>query len=89
MANEQRTIYVGMTNSLERRVWEHRHPKDGERSFTARYRLFKLVYIEPFDRASDAIAREKELKVWRRSKKLRLINEQNPEWDDLAADWYE
>ena len=88
MANEQRTIYVGMTNDHERRVWEHRHPKKDARNFTKRYRLTKLVHIEDFSNPSDAIAREKELKGWKRFRKVELINGQNPTWIDLAGEWF-
>lgn len=87
IANEQRTIYIGMTNDLERRVWEHRHGR--VRGFSAKYRVNKLVYIETFEDAPEAIAREKQLKNWRRSKKVALINRQNPDWNDLAAEWFE
>lgn len=87
MATDARTTYIGVTNDLERRVWEHRH---GEGSgFTSRYGLRKLVCIEDFKSIDDGIAREKQLKSWRRVKKLALIDAQNPAWDDLAAGWYE
>lgn len=88
MANQQRTIYIGMTNDLERRVWEYKHPANGDRSFTARYRLSNLVYAEEFDSPGDAIAREKTIKGWKRPRKLELVNAQNPAWNDLAANWY-
>ncbi|CAN5590021.1 GIY-YIG nuclease family protein [soil metagenome] len=85
VANEQRTIYIGMTNDLERRVWEHKQGR--VRGFSARYRVNKLVYVESFEEARDAIAREKQLKGWRRSKKLDLVKTRNPDWVDLAAEW--
>jgi len=88
MANEQRTIYVGMTNNLERPVWEHKHPEKDTCSFTKRHRLTKLVYIEDYANPSDAIAREKALKGWTRSRKVELINGQNPDWIDLAREWF-
>jgi putative endonuclease len=83
MANEQRTIYVGVTNDLARRVGEH---KCGRRpGFTSRYGLSKLVYVEETTDVRAAIAREKQIKGWARAKKLALIATSNPEWDDLAA----
>lgn len=89
MANEQRTIYIGVTNNLEGRVWEHKHPARGSRSFTKRYRLTKLVYAEEFDNPNDAIAWEKHLKGWKRNRKIELIHVENPDWLDLAGDWFE
>lgn len=87
MANTHRTIYVGVTTDLERRVWEHRnHVHDG---FTKRYGLTRLVYIAEFPRIDDAISWEKSLKGKTRAKKLALIAEQNPRWNDLAWNWYE
>jgi len=85
MANEQRTIYVGVTSNLERRVWEHKtHFRDG---FTKRYNLTKLVYIAEFSGIEDAIAWEKSLKRKSRAKKLALFEEQNPRWNDLSWNW--
>jgi len=75
-----------MTNSLARRVLEH---KRGEVEFTSRYNINRLVYFEVFRYVNNCIARETELKGWSRAKKLALINEFNPTWEDLAADWYE
>lgn len=85
MSNEQRTIYIGMTNDLERRTWDHKQRR--VQGFSSRYRINKLVYVENFESAQEAIAREKQLKGWRRSKKLDLINAQNPTWNDLTAAW--
>lgn len=79
------TLYVGVTNSIERRSFEHKTGKGGY--FTGKYNLTKLVYYEEFDYISDAIEREKELKGWSRKKKDRLINEDNPLWEDLSKDW--
>ena len=87
MSNEHRTTYIGVTSDLERRVWEHRVGRVP--GFTSRYGLRKLVHVESFEGPVEAIAREKQLKGWRRSKKLDLINSQNPQWSDLAADWFE
>ncbi len=88
VANDARTTYIGVTNDLERRVWEHR-TKRRPSSFSAKYGLRKLVYIEDFASIYDAITREKQLKNWRRSKKMALSNKLNPDWDDLAASCYD
>jgi putative endonuclease len=72
-------------DNLERLVWEHRSGEGG--GFTSRYGLTSLVYIEVFDSPGDGIVREKGLKGWR-SKKLALIDELNPDWEDLARDRY-
>jgi putative endonuclease len=79
------TLYVGMTNNLERRAAEHRHPElDGaNHRFTRRYRLTRLVHCEDFQDVRDAIAREKQIKGWRRDRKIVLIESENPDWHDL------
>ncbi len=79
------TIYVGITNNLERRVHEHKEKLTS--GFTQRYNCVKLVYYEEFSDVNEAIAREKELKGWRRSKKVAIIESINPDWRDLSADW--
>ena len=85
MTNAGRTtLYIGVTNSLEKRVTEHRNFKFQD-SFTSRYRLNRLVWYERFADIRDAIAREKQIKRWRRDKKESLINEMNPTWEDLAS----
>ncbi|MET7246591.1 GIY-YIG nuclease family protein [Methylobacterium sp. EM32] len=82
MASAQHgTLYVGVTNDLARRAYEHR--SQGQGSFTARYGVTRLVWYEEYDRVQEAIAREKMLKRWRRDWKVRLIEEFNPLWDDL------
>jgi putative endonuclease len=82
LASRSRNLYIGVTNNLERRLIEHR---DGlVPGFTRRYRIFRLVYYEVFGDIRLAIAREKQIKGWRREKKLWLINHHNPRWDDLA-----
>jgi putative endonuclease len=78
------TFYVGVTNNIYRRVAEH---KAGLSEFTARYRLHRLVYVESTDDVWSALAREKQLKPWRREKKIRLIRTMNPRFLDLAAEW--
>jgi putative endonuclease len=75
------TLYIGVTNDLVRRVYEHRE-KYG-RGFTAQYNVHRLVYFEQFDDAENAIRREKRLKKWNRAWKIRLIEESNPHWIDL------
>ncbi|MGB3330322.1 MAG: GIY-YIG nuclease family protein [Thermomicrobiales bacterium] len=86
MASASRTIYIGMTNNLERRVWQHKAGTiDG---FSRKYRTSRLVYIEDFGDVRDAIAREKQLKGWLRARKIALIEERNPRWNDLAWNWY-
>ena len=82
MASRGRTLYVGVTNDLERRVYEH---KQGLASgFTGRYKVTKLVYHEATSDVRSAIAREKQLKAWRRKKKVALVESINPEWKDLS-----
>ena len=85
VANEWLTIHVGVTNNVERRVYEHKHKLFP--GFTAKYGLDRLVYFERYEDIRQAIAREKQIKGWRRYKKVALINSMNPEWKDLSADW--
>ncbi len=75
-------VYIGVTNDLIRRVYEHRNHAD-PKSFTARYKLSKLVYFEETLDAYTAIAREKQLKGWNRARKNELISSKNPTWADL------
>jgi putative endonuclease len=84
LSNSSRTLYVGMTNDLVRRVYEHKQKRMP--GFTARYNLTELVYFEEAAHPQIAIAREKELKGWRRSRKVALVSVANPTWRDLAAD---
>ena len=87
MASRARTLYVGVTNDLERRVFDH---KQGNiEGFTARYKVTKLVHYEATSDVHAAIEREKQLKGWRRSKKVALVETDNPEWKDLALRWYD
>ncbi len=80
------TLYIGMTGNLHKRVFEHKfHRIEG---FTDKYQVERLLYWESFDDVHRAIAREKQLKGWRRSKKIALIEFVNPHWLDLARDWY-
>jgi putative endonuclease len=84
LASRSRNLYTGVTNSLQRRLLEHRQGLVP--GFTSRYRIFRLVHLEVFRDVRNAIAREKEIKAWRREKKIRLIEHENPTWEDLAAD---
>ena len=82
-----KVLYVGVTNNLERRVHEHKH-KSIE-GFTAKYNVRKLVYFEETNDVNAALAREKQIQGWKRDKKNRLIEENNPDWLDLSQEWYE
>lgn len=80
------TLYIGVTNDLERRVFEHRQGiVDG---FTKKYGVKRLVYFEETNDVTSAIVREKQLKKWNRKWKLRIIEEKNPGWNDLSSGWY-
>ncbi len=76
------TLYIWVTNNLTRRIQEHKDKANN--SFSSRYNLDMLVYYEQYDHTADAIQREKQLKKWNRARKVRLIEEANPEWIDLA-----
>ena len=83
LASIRRVVYIGVTRDLERRVdqhWYKAHPT----SFSAQYRCNRLVYFEEYAEITDAISREKQLKSWRRAKKIALIESMNPEWRDLS-----
>ena len=81
------TLYVGVTNNLKRRIHEHIHHT--YKGFRAQYGLVMLVYFEIHNQVKDAILREKRIKKWKRTWKLELIASTNPDWIDLAKDWYE
>lgn len=84
LANYTNTVlYIGVTNDLMRRVDEHRQKRIA--GFSQRYNVTKLVYFEDTIDIRSAIAREKQIKRWRRGKKNRLINSINPEWEDLSV----
>ena len=86
VTNKSGTLYIGLTNNLERRIAEH---KSGHvKGFTARYKLERLVYHEVYSDVTEAIRREKQLKGWRRARKIELIRENNPRWVDLAETWF-
>jgi putative endonuclease len=85
MASKSRVLYIGITNNLRRRAWEH---KNGLCSgFTRDYKIHRLVYFERFQYVRNAIYREKQLKGWLRKRKIALIEAANPTWEDLAAEW--
>jgi len=85
MSNQSKTLYTGVTNDLERRVREHKLKiKDG---FTKRYNVTQLVWFDRFDDVTQAIESEKRIKRWRRSKKITMIEKNNPHWEDLAEHW--
>jgi putative endonuclease len=86
-SSTRRALYIGMTNNLQRRVFQHKTQEC--EGFTGSYDAVRLVYWESLDDVHKTIAREKQLKNWRREKKLWLIARMNPEFRDLAADWYE
>ncbi len=79
------TLYTGVTNSVEYRVYEHKNKI--VKGFTSKYDVNKLVYYEEYQYIDDAIHREKQLKKWNRKWKLELIEEDNPDWEDLSEDW--
>ena len=83
MTNHSRTLYTGVTNDLQRRVYEHRHKLVP--GFTSKYNINQLVFFEETPDVLSAIAREKQIKGWTREKKMALIEESNPGWRDLSA----
>ncbi len=87
LTNRSRTLYTGVTNNLPRRLHEHKQKlADG---FTKKYNITTLVYYEATPDVRSAIAREKQIKGWLRSKKIALIESTNPDWNDLSAEWLE
>src|SRR3989338_3132235 len=86
MTNKSGTLYTGVTNNLERRVFEHKHHL--VKGFTKKYKITKLVYYEACNDVLAAIRREKEIKGWLRKKKIALINSANTGWKGLSKGWY-
>jgi putative endonuclease len=84
-ASDRRTLYTGVTNDLARRMFEHRNSLIP--GFTSKYRIDRLVYFEATSDVRAAIAREKQIKGWRREKKVELIETSNPKWSDLGKEW--
>ncbi|WP_411767089.1 GIY-YIG nuclease family protein [Winogradskyella sp. A3E31] len=78
-------VYIGVTNDLERRMFEHKNKL--VKGFSSKYNLDKLMYFETFQYINDAITREKNMKKWKRDWKIRLIEEDNHDWSDLSSDW--
>jgi putative endonuclease len=87
MSNKARRLYVGITSKLYKRVFQHKNKLLP--GFTSRYNFDMLVYYEEFSQVVSAITREKEIKGWRREKKLKLILAENPDWADLSLEWEE
>jgi len=87
VTNKSGTLYTGVTNDLSRRVYEHKQKLVP--GFTKKYNITRLVYFEETDDIKAAIAREKQIKGWLRSKKIALIESLNPKWEDLSINWYE
>ncbi len=85
MSSKSGTLYTGMTNSLDRRVFEHKHHLI--RGFTAKYGCTRLVWFDEWSDPRSAIARETQIKGWTRAKKIALIETLNPHWNDLAENW--
>ena len=86
MTNKSRTLYTGVTNNLARRVYEHKNKLVP--GFTSKYNITQLVHYEETNDVQVALAREKQIKGWLRSKKIVLIESVNPEWKDLSLEWY-
>ena len=86
VASRSRTLYIGVTGNLHKRVFEHK--SKWYEGFSAVYQCNRLVWYEGFVHAGTAIAREKQLKGWRRARKIALIEKSNPTWEDLSERWY-
>jgi putative endonuclease len=86
MTNDSGTLYIGVTNDIVRRVYEHKQKLVA--GFTSKYNITQLVYYEETNDVTAAIAREKQIKGWLRKRKLALISSVNPKWQDLSADCY-
>jgi putative endonuclease len=87
MSSLSGTLYTGITNDLKRRVYQHKHKLI--EGFTSKYDITRLVHYEVTESVQAAIVREKEIKAWRRSKKIALIESSNPTWQDLSDGWYD
>jgi len=86
MSSQRRVLYVGVTNHLVRRVFQHK--TGAVEGFSSRYKVTQLVYYESLGDVRNAISREKEIKGWIRQKKITLIESVNPKWKDLSAGWF-
>ena len=87
LSNRRGTLYTGVTNELEQRVYQHKSKLI--EGFTKRYNITRLMYFETTDDVTAAIAREKQIKGMLRSKKLDLIRQMNPQWKDLSEGWFD
>ena len=87
LTNRRRNLYVGYTNNLQRRIYQHK--RGLRQGFSKRHNITSLAYYEETADVLSALAREKQLKGWRRNKKIALIESLNPEWNDLAQDWFD
>ena len=85
MASHSKRLYIGITNDLARRTFEHQHNSS---DFTSRYRIHRLVHFDVFAHPMAAIFREKQIKGWLRKRKVELIEKTNPMWLDLSAGWF-
>ena len=83
-SNKDGVLYIGVTNSLRRRIWQHQN--NDIKGFTEKYHVHKLVYYEVYGEIADALSREKRMKEWRREWKIKLIEKDNPSWKDLSED---
>jgi putative endonuclease len=87
MASKTGTLYTGLTSNIKKRVWEHKnHVVPG---FSDKYKTERLLYYETIGDSLSAIGREKQIKNWRREKKVKLIEIINPQWADLSCEWYD
>ncbi len=86
LTNHSKTLYTGMTNDLKRRLYEHKNKL--VQGFTSKYNIEKLVYFESTGDVKAAIIREKQIKGWLRKKKIELIENTNPNWEDLSNGWF-
>ncbi len=86
VASRSRTLYIGVTGNLHKRIFEHK--RKWYEGFSATYQCHRLVWYERYVYIDNAIAREKQLKGWRRSKKIALIEKINSTWEDLSEGWY-
>lgn len=87
MASKSGTLYVGVTCNIKKRVYEHKNHLIA--GFTDKYNIDRLLYVETISDPTSAINCEKQIKAWRRGKKIALIDSLNPEWNDLSQDWYD
>ena len=85
MTNRSKTLYIGVTNNLQRRIYEYKHHLVA--GFTSKYQITRLVYFEETSDVNAALAREKHIKGWLRAKKVALIESSNPDWRDLSEEW--